>query len=86
VRIILVALLGVALGIGGTIGVQAMTDASDAASQPSFRSEVRKGLAEEWGDIYAECVEAGRGWSSYDPGAGPPTKAECKARANAVLP
>lgn len=50
---VVVFLLGLALGIGGTLGVRAVTD----ESTPSSRSEVREGLAEEWGEVYAECVE-----------------------------
>ena len=48
-----ILLLGLALGIGGTLGVQAVTD----ESTPSSRSEVRERLAEEWGEVYADCVE-----------------------------
>jgi hypothetical protein len=51
-RLVVVFLLGLALGIGGTLGIHAVTD----ESTPS-RSEVREGLAEEWGELYAECVE-----------------------------
>jgi hypothetical protein len=50
---VVVLLLGLALGIGGTLGVQAVTD----ESTPSFPSEGREGLAEEWGEVYAACVE-----------------------------
>ena len=72
--------------------MQAVTD--DPA--PSFRSEVRKGLAEEWGDKFAGCIEAARtttGWEQYglqdDSTPEVATKTErlaCKRRANAVLP
>ena len=50
---VVVFLLGLALGIGGTLGVRAVTD----ESTPSSRSEVREGLAEDWGKVYAKCVE-----------------------------
>lgn len=50
---VVVFLLGLVLGIGGTLGVRAVTD----ESAPSSRAEVREGLAEEWGEVYAECVE-----------------------------
>jgi hypothetical protein len=50
---VVVFLLGVALGIGGTLGVRAATD--ESTTSPRF--EVRVGLAEEWGEVYAACVE-----------------------------
>jgi hypothetical protein len=50
---VVVFLLSLALGIGGTLGVRAVTD----ESTPSSRSDVREGQAEEWGEVYAECVE-----------------------------
>ena len=83
--------LGLALGIGGTLGVQAVTE----ESAPSFRSQVRDGLAEEWGDVYAKCVEAaetpaeGGYFDEADDTPGAATRAErlaCKRRAEAVLP
>jgi hypothetical protein len=60
-RTVLVLLTGLALGIGGTLGVRATTDQSDSnahASKANFRSEVRQSLAEEWGDTYAQRIKA----------------------------
>jgi hypothetical protein len=90
--LVVVFLLGLALGIGGTLGVQAVTD--DPA--PSFRSEVRERLAEEWGDMYAECIEEARtrtGFEQYgarddsSPEVATETeRLECKRTADAILP
>jgi hypothetical protein len=50
----LALLLGVAIGVGGTLGVQAMTDEPDppsSARESGFNSDVRDQLAEEYGDV-----------------------------------
>ncbi len=85
-----ILLLGLALGIGGTLGVQAATD----ESTPSFRSEDRERLAEEWGEIYAECVEEAETPAddyfeeedSSPAAATEPERLECNRRADEVLP
>jgi hypothetical protein len=87
---VVVFLLGLALGIGGTLGVRAVTD----ESTPSSRSEVREGLAEEWGEVYAKCVEeaetpADDYFEEDDRTPAVTTEAErlgCNRRADAVLP
>ena len=87
---VVVFLLGLALGIGGTLGVRAVTD----ESTPSSRSEVREGQAEEWGEVYAECVEeaetpADDYFEEEDSTPAVTTEAErlgCNRRADAVLP
>ena len=88
-RLVVVFLLGLALGTGGTLGIQAVTD----ESTPS-RSEVREGLAEEWGEVYAECVEeaetpADDYFEEDDSTPVATTEVErlaCNRRADAVLP
>jgi hypothetical protein len=85
-------LAGTALGVGGTLGVQAATeeDTSESsvrtvtAHKPSFRSEVREALAEEWGDRYSDCIE-----NLNRDNLGPPNpimKKACRGRANELLP
>jgi hypothetical protein len=51
--LLVVLLLGLALGIGGTLGVQAATD----ESAPTSGSEGRERLAEAWGQLYSDCVD-----------------------------
>ena len=87
---VVVFLLGLALGIGGTLGVGAVTDESTT----SPRSEVRVGLAEEWGEVYAACVEEAETPADdyFEEDDGTPavtTETErlaCNRRADAVLP
>jgi hypothetical protein len=87
---VVVFLLGLAFGIGGTLGVQAVTDGSN----PGFRPDVREGLAEEWGQVYAQCVEeaetpADDYFEEDDSTPAATTKAErlkCNRQADAVLP
>jgi hypothetical protein len=87
---VVVFLLGLALGIGGTLGVRAVTEESTT----SLRSEVRVGLAEEWGEVYAACVEeaetpADDYFEEDDSTPAVTTETErlaCNRRADAVLP
>jgi hypothetical protein len=87
---VVVLLLGLALGIGGTLGVQAVTD----EPTPSFGTEVPEGLAEEWGEVYAECVDeaetpADDYFEEDDSTPAATTETErlaCNRRADAVLP
>jgi hypothetical protein len=97
-RLLAIAALGVALGVGGTLGVQTLTE--EPAS--SFRSALPAGLAEEWGDLYAECIDEAQtpvGVSTnafnenyFEEDDATPSVATnderrgCKRRANALLP
>jgi hypothetical protein len=87
---VVVLLLGLALGVGGTLGVQAVTD----ESTPGFRPDVREEVAEQWGEVYAECVEeaetpADDYFEEEDSSPVATTETErlaCNRRADAVLP
>ena len=87
---VVVFVAGLALGIGGTLGVRAVTD----ESAPGSRSEVREGLAEDWGEVYAECVEDAETpeddyFEEEDSTPVATTETErlaCNRRADAVLP
>jgi hypothetical protein len=87
---VVVLVLGLALGVGGTLGVQAVSD----ESTPSSRLEVREGVAEDWGEVYAECVEeaetpADDYFEEEDRTPAATTEAErlaCNRQADAVLP
>jgi hypothetical protein len=46
-RLLAVFLVGLSVGVGGTVGVQAVTDESD------FRSEA------VWKDVYRQCLNPG---------------------------
>jgi hypothetical protein len=88
--LVAILLLGIGLGVGGTFAVQELTD----ESSPGFRSEVRERLAEEWGDIYAECIEEGQTpsedfWEEDDSTPEVVTdveRLECRREADAILP
>jgi hypothetical protein len=93
IRLIAIGPVGLALGVGGTLGVQAVTDDGGATDGGGFRAEARERLAEEWGDRYAECMTAVEDEDIFTdayprdftspPGAGPE---DCRREANAILP
>jgi hypothetical protein len=100
VNITAIGLVGLALGVGGTLGVQAVTDEDmskpsvQTSPTPSFRSEVRKQLAEEWGDAYARCLRDDEYWGADVPGHEYPgyprvddhMRQTCRDMANEILP
>ena len=87
-------MVGRALGISGTFGVLALLDGG-SADRGSFRTHVRDGLAGEWGDIYAKCMQNANEpaasdnpfeSSDLDEGQSGGTRAQCRRHANTVLP
>jgi hypothetical protein len=63
-KMLAVLIVGLALGVGGTLGYQAVTEDEGESTRSSFRAEARESLAEEWGDAYRECID---GYRSEDP-------------------
>ncbi len=81
-RFIVTFLVGATIGIAGTLGILIATDS------PSFREQVREGLAEEWGDTYAQCMSS-EGRFETAPTLlmdQPELRRYCEREANRVLP